>query len=303
VIINDPSPPSGQLVIEPELRSGPSAEHSPVINPRPDHWWQLGKAFLAWIGSIVLLIITQLIFVVPYLVHLMVSTKTPIGEGLIQDKTFLLLSIIAIIPAHILTALLAWILVTNWRRKPFSQTLGLSWPPEFGPWKGFGLCLLLALVLLGVGVLITALFGGGKTDLDRLIESSYQARVATAFIAIFTAPFVEEVIYRGMLYPALNKIVGTGWAIAIVSIMFAGVHVPQYKNNISVILAITILSIALTTLRAVSGKLLPSIVVHLIFNGVQSAYLILEPFFNKPDKIEPTPALIQFFRVIRHSLF
>jgi membrane protease YdiL (CAAX protease family) len=157
-----------------------------------------------------------------------------------------------------------------------------------------------AALLLGVGVLVTNVLGGGKTDLDRLIESSYQARLATVFLAVVTAPLVEEVIYRGMLYPAIQRVVGMGWAIAIVSILFAGVHVYQYKNNIGVIVVITILSVTLTAIRAFTQKLLPSFVVHLIFNGLQSLYLILEPFIAKPDKVQPAPALIQTYRLIRY---
>jgi membrane protease YdiL (CAAX protease family) len=166
-----------------------------------------------------------------------------------------------------------------------------------------GLCFLVAILLLGVGVAITNLFGGGKTDLDKLIESSYQARIATAIVAILTAPLVEEIIYRGMLYPALEKVAGIGWAVAIVSIMFAGVHVLQYKNNIGVILAITILSVTLTAVRAYSGKLLPSVLIHLIFNGVQSLYLLLEPFLKKPESVQPAPALIYLYHSLHQVLF
>jgi membrane protease YdiL (CAAX protease family) len=145
--------------------------------------------------------------------------------------------------------------------------------------------------------------GGGKTDLDRLIESSYQARIATALVAILTAPIVEEIIYRGMLYSALEKVTGIGWAVAIVSIMFAGVHVLQYKNNLGVILAITILSVTLTVVRAYTGKLLPSVLIHLVFNGLQSLYLILEPYISKPEKVQPAPALIELYHSIHHLLF
>ena len=296
---NDFSPLPNDPVITPEFQSEASVSQAPPAA----RWTELIKAFGAWIGSIAFLLFVPLAFVLPYFIYLATAKRMPIGEGIAQDKTFLLLSIAAVIPAHLLTLLLAWILVTNWRRRPFGQTLGLSWPVGVATWKGVSLCFLVSVVLLGIGVLITNLFGGGKTDLDRLIESSYQARVATAIVAIFTAPFVEEVIYRGMLYPALEKLTGMGWAIAIVSILFAGVHVLQYKNNVGVILAITILSITLTAVRALTGKLLPSVVIHLVFNGMQSLYLILEPYFSKPDKVQPAPALITLYRSIHHLLF
>ena len=300
MITNEPSPLSNENVIVPQTQAEVSAPETPSTDRR---WLELLKAFGAWGGSVGFLILIPLAFAIPYFIYLITSKRMPTAEQLMQDKTFLLLQILAVIPAHLLTLGLAWILVTNRRRRPFAQTLGLSWPPGLSAWRGFSVCFLVALLLLGLGALITNVLGGGKTDLDKLIESSYQARLATAVVAVLTAPLVEEVIYRGMLYPALERVAGMGLAIAIVSFLFAGVHVYQYWNNVGVILAITILSITLTAVRAFSGRLLPSVVIHLVFNGLQSVYLILEPFFKKPENVQPAPALIELYRSLHHLLF
>ncbi|HEV8169403.1 MAG TPA: CPBP family intramembrane glutamic endopeptidase, partial [Pyrinomonadaceae bacterium] len=106
-------------------------------------------------------------------------------------------------------------------------------------------------------------------------------RVATAFLAFATAPLVEEIIYRGVIYPAIEKVTGMGFAIVVVSMLFAGVHVWQYRTNIVVIIVITLLSIILTVARAVTGKLLPSFIIHLVFNGVQSVLIVLSGFLDK----------------------
>ena len=124
------------------------------------------------------------------------------------------------------------------------------------------------------------IWGGSKTQLDLLVESSIPARWATAFVAVFTAPLVEELIYRGVLYSAVERTLGTAVAVISVSLLFAGVHVFQYINNVAVITVITLLSITLTLVRAYSGKVLPSFVIHLIFNGVQSIIIALSPFFG-----------------------
>jgi membrane protease YdiL (CAAX protease family) len=300
VITNEPSPLPNDSIITPE----PPAEVGAINTPPTDgRWREVFKAFGAWVGSIFFLILLPLVFAIPYFVYLIASKRMPTAEQLIQNKTFLLLQIIAVVPAHLLTLGLAWFLVTNRRRQPFAQTIGLSWPPGVPAWRAFGICFLVALSLLGFGAVITNYLGGGKTDLDKLIESSYQARIATAIVAVVTAPLVEEVIYRGMLYPALEKVAGMGWAIAIVSFLFAGVHVYQYWNNVGVILAITILSVTLTAVRAYSGRLLPSVVIHLVFNGLQSIYLILEPFFSQPENVKPAPALTALYQSFHHLLF
>jgi membrane protease YdiL (CAAX protease family) len=224
----------------------------------------------------------------------------PSPDALGQDKTFLFLSIVSVIPAHGLTLLGIWAFVTRWGKVSFSRTLKLSWPPSWVAWQGVAICSATALLLLGLGFVVTKFLGGGETDLDKLIQSSFSARVATAFLAVATAPLVEEIVYRGVLYPAIQRLLGMGWAVVVVTVMFAGVHVPQYKNNIGVIVVITILSVVLTLVRAWTDRLLPSVVIHLIFNGMQSLFLVLEPFVQKPEKIEPAPTLIILYKAIHH---
>ena len=267
--------------------------------PDPDNPpWGVLKAFLTWFLSIVCLAIVPLLVVVPYILYIYLAAGAPRAEALATDKNVLFLSILGVIPAHILTFGVAWIVVTDWGRHRFWLTLGFTWPKSFGPWK----CAGLALLLLGVGALVTSFFGGSKTQMDLLIESSYQTRVATAFLAFATGPFVEELVYRGVLYSALQRAVGVTTAVVLVSIMFSGVHVLQYYNNIAVIAVITLLSVTLTVVRAVTGRLLPSFMIHLIFNGIQSLILIFEPFFEKAHTVVPNklPATNLIEIVLRH---
>ena len=297
MITNEPSAISNQTAIEPEIIPDPKNVQRIVPGPQPGNEWagiliDCVKAFLTWLGSVFLLLGVPLVVILPYFIYLSVNSGAPTAESLANNKTFILLSIVGVIPAHLLTLLLAWFLITEFGRRPFWKSLNFFWPPSLGPWKGIGISLVCALLLLGMGVLVTYVIGGGKTDLDKLIESSYAARLVTAFLAVATAPLVEEIVYRGMLYPASQRLLGMGWAIAIVSFLFAGVHYFQYQNNLGVFTAIVILSVSLTVIRAVSNSLMIPFVVHLIFNGIQSLYFVIEPLVTKP-KVEPTPALIQ----------
>jgi len=207
-----------------------------------------------------------------------------------NDKTFLFLSVLGVIPAHVVTFLICYIIVTGWRKYPIGKTLGLSWPSSWGTVKGMLICVLIAAALFGGGALITWLFPGDKTQLDLLIESSNGARVVTAFLAIVTAPLVEEIVYRGILYPAISGVLGSAAAIGLVSLFFAAVHFLQYKNNLAVIGVITLVSITLTAVRAYTRRLLPCLVIHLVFNGIQAVIILLYPFLPKPETApQPTP--------------
>ncbi|MEP6707487.1 MAG: CPBP family glutamic-type intramembrane protease, partial [Pyrinomonadaceae bacterium] len=52
----------------------------------------------------------------------------------------------------------------------------------------------------------------------------------------------------------------------------------QYWPNVGVISAIVLLSVALTLVRARTGRLLPCFIIHLIFNGIQSIEILLAPY-------------------------
>lgn len=241
-------------------------------------WFNLAKAFLLWVASIILLVAVQLLFTLPYFIYIWVTSGPPKVETLATDKIVAFLSIIAVAPTHLLTLGLIWLLITEGRKRPFWKTIGFEWPENFRPAMVILACTGLAICLLAVGGVVTHFWGGGKTQLDLLVESSIPARFATAFVAVFTAPLVEELIYRGALYSAIERTLGTVIAVIVVSLLFAGVHVFQYYENIAVIAVITLLSVTLTLTRAYTGKVLPSFIIHLVFNGIQSIIIALLPF-------------------------
>lgn len=246
-------------------------------------WLEVVKAIGLWIMSVLVLAVVPLLVLAPYLIYRIAtigpSVITP--DAIKSDKWLLFYSVVGIIPAHLLTLYLAYLVVTEGGQRPFWKTVRWEWPEKITPTMAVLLSVLIAVVLYGVAWGVTRLYGGEKTDLDLLIESSIYTRVATAFLAFATAPLVEEVIYRGVIYPAVEKVMGMGFAIAVVSLLFAGVHVWQYRSNVAVIVVITLLSITLTVARAVTGKLLPSFIIHLIFNGVQSVLIVLSGFIDK----------------------
>jgi len=247
-----------------------------VIDP-DDPPWGVPHAVMTWLSSVVLLAAVPLLVVIPYVVYRAWFFGAERPEALLADKNVIFVSLLGVIPTHLLSFAVVWLVVTNRGRRPFWQSLGWSWPEDFGPWKSIGL----AVVLLAVGFYVSQVFPGQETQFDQIINSSYKARLITAFLAVVTGPLVEELIYRGVLYSALQRAIGMLWAVIIVSLLFAGVHVFQYSNNRGVIAVIVILSLSLTLVRARTGRLLPSFVMHVVFNGVQALILILQPFVEK----------------------
>ena len=261
---------------------GPNIQPTQTPDPREAWlaWAEVAKAVILWVTSFMLLLSVPVVTALPWVAYRMVSLGAEAARTLPTDKMLLLFSVIGILPAHLLTLAVIWMVISEGGRKPFWKTIGFEWPQGLHPAVMSLGCVMLAFALFGLAQVVTYIYGERKTDIDLLIESSIYARIATAFMATATAPLVEEVIYRGVLYRALDKAAGAAVAVPVVSLLFAGVHVWQYRNNVAVIIVITVLSIVLTVSRALSGKMLPAFIIHLAFNGIQSIFIVLGGFID-----------------------
>jgi len=268
-----PTPPIHSQTL-PETESTPAIASS-VGNPENPPWGVPG-AIVVWLLSIALLFVVPNLFVAPYVAYHYRGRPAPTEQILLADKTFVLLFVSGWLPAHFLTLAVIWALATRMGKLSLKQVFGWDWTPNFGIWKSTGI----ALSLFVVAWLTTALFGGKETDLDRILQSSRAAALVLAFLAVATAPLVEEFIYRGLLYSALQRVIGRLFAVMVVAAMFAGLHMWQYRQNIGAILSISVLSIALTVVRARTGRLLPCYMIHVVFNGIQSIIILLYPYLN-----------------------
>lgn len=262
--------------------------------------WRLGGAFVVLFLSIALIVFVPLLIVFPYaLSQGFTMGSAEQSQAFVQfvttDKTSIILQIVALFPIHLLTLFMVWALVTRFGRRPFLATIGWSWG-DLPPGRGWGISIGLGIGLFLIGSLIAKVLGGDKpTPLEQIINSSLAARYLISFFAVATAPFVEEFIYRGVLYAPLQRLLGIRGAVVIVLALFTIIHVPQYWPNVGVISAVFLLSVALTLIRAVSGRLLPCIIIHFVFNGIQAVLLVLEPYLQRfiptPEPVTP-PAFI-----------
>jgi membrane protease YdiL (CAAX protease family) len=265
---------------------------------REEPAWGLGGALLVWFLSIFLVVVLPVLLVIPYLISKGFNFSNSESaraafEFALSDKTALIIQVAAILPCHLITLFMVWVLVTRFRRRLFWSTI------DHGPrglflkdtlyWTG------LAVLLVIVGSVIVHFLGDGKpTPLEQVIKSSLAARYLISFFAVATAPLVEEFVYRGILFVPLQKWLGTGAAAGIVLAIFTVIHIPQYLPNAGVITVIALLSVVLTVVRARTGRLMPCIIIHFVFNGIQAVLLVLEPYLEKfvttPEPVAP-PAI------------
>ena len=272
------------------------AQPPSAVEPTPnDPPWGVLESIGVWIASVLFILIFPAIVLLPYLAT---QRGAFVGnEELLEfaktDPTSVFLQIVAILPAHLATVLIAWLVVTRVRKYRFRETLG--W--ENGGFKWWHHAVLLG-AFFGVAIIVNTFVPEKENDLVKMLQSSRAAVYIIAFVATFTAPFVEELVYRGMLYSAFQRRIGVPSAFILVTLLFAFVHVPQYYPSYSTIFLLTLLSLTLTAIRVWSKNLWPCIVLHTVFNGIQSIFLIVLPEqAPKTDVPEQVAAIMRFLNL------
>jgi membrane protease YdiL (CAAX protease family) len=250
--------------------------------PSPDNPpWGSWTAFGVWIASIVFLVVFGNVFVIIYVlaVGFPIADNEALTTFVKTDAGAVIVQFLATIPAHLLTLVMAWYVVTKARKYSFREMLGWKW----GGFRYYH-AILLTLGFYALTILVVSALGDVENDFDVMLKSSRVAVYLVAFLAVFTAPIVEEVVYRGILYSAFQRSMGKAAAVIIVTILFAAVHVLQYSQELNpdyaVLIVLVLLSLVITLVRVRTDNLLPCIVLHTVFNGFQSLIMIAEPFLR-----------------------
>ena len=106
---------------------------------------------------------------------------------------------------------------------------------------------------------------------------SVSERAVFGTIAVISAPVIEEILFRGILYPAIKRLDLPRTAVWLTAILFALSH-----SNTMTFLPLVLLALLLTWLYERTGNLLAPILTHAAFNFVNFAWLVAEPFLRLP---------------------
>lgn len=92
-------------------------------------------------------------------------------------------------------------------------------------------------------------------------------------VAVLFAPVVEELVFRGILYPSVKRNGNPRFALWGVSLFFALTH-----SNLTVIVPLTVLAVILTFLYETTRNLLAPIIAHSLFNAANFAFLVFQRY-------------------------
>ena len=173
------------------------------------------------------------------------------------------LAILAQFFAYIPLAIFMVALVEGKYHVRFGPAIRWNWPHS--QWKMLGLG---ALVLLSLNLLGHFLPMPQSTPFEELFSRPRDAYLMSVF-AITLGPLMEELFFRGFLYPVLARRMGVAGGIFFTALPFGLIHMFQYGYAWGVVLLIFLMGVVCTAVRAATGSVASSFLVHVGYNATE----------------------------------
>ena len=150
---------------------------------------------------------------------------------------------------------------------PVMESLGLKRPTlrQALLWSAAGG--LMATTLAGLMTLMPPQEGETGGMLTQLAESGTSGWLVWLGLALLVAPLVEELLFRGYVYPGVRGAVGPAGAALSVSAAFALMHAGEAGLYLPAIGGVMALALLLAWIRESTGNLVCCILCHLAYNG------------------------------------
>ena len=242
----------------PTFEEAQASQPTQVSEPRPQGWtyWDVVVVTGFAIGA-------QMFVYVAGVIALLLIGQARGGTATLFDG---MTRVSFVLPVQILWwALVFWVIYRVVRARdprPFRLAIGWVRPARpIGVYLSGG-----AFLALSVAVFAWALPSPRKhMPMEQLFRDPFSASVLAVF-GVSIAPVIEELLFRGFLYPVVARAHGAAVAVVGTALLFSVVHAPQYGWAWQNLLLLTYVGVAFGTIRAVSGTLVPSTLVHAAYN-------------------------------------
>jgi membrane protease YdiL (CAAX protease family) len=124
-----------------------------------------------------------------------------------------------------------------------------------------------------------------STPMDNYFQQTVGAYVTAAF-GVTLAPLLEELFFRGMLYPTMRRLIGVVPGVLFTATMFAAIHGAQLSYAWAPLLSIFVVGIIFTVVREKTGSVAASFVMHVGYNlALFGAMWIASDHFRHLEKV------------------
>lgn len=236
------------------------------VNPLKVPWksWEAIAVFvMSWIG-IPLLVLSAFRFAAPYDANIQQFAEGVRGNDIVASFQLTVLDALAGLG-------LIWLILRKY--KVSWSAVGLR---RFKPLQATALIGAMFVLFLGVAyvalVATKVLFPGFNPDQAQVNEFTSaitgNARIISFFALVVIPSFIEEVIFRGFMFPAFSGRVGVLFGALFSSLLFGFAHL---QANVGVYTVV--LGLLLCYMYKRTGSIIPGIALHMINNYVAFAAL------------------------------
>ncbi len=247
--------PQGELM--PPLEAA-SHDFIPSIDLRGDdrlHWSGWDVLALALLTLVSMLVLTA--------VGIGVAMNLPYFHGM--KLTDLAREPRIVIPVQVAAYFIVFgcmvLIVRRGRAVSFWRAIQWNWP---GP---SGISYFFAGIGLALGIqLLSALLPIPK---QLPIEQYFKDATGTYLMVVFgitVAPLMEELFFRGFLYPVVARRAGVAAGIGVTAFLFALIHQSQLGRAWAPVLLLFVVGVVLTWVRAKTGSVASSFLLHVAYN-------------------------------------
>jgi uncharacterized protein len=234
----------------------------PIENPVWSGWDVLLIAVLALVSVLVLqamVLLSAKLFVYPH---------TDLAE--IAQKPILLL--VSQFLIYIPVAVCMFLLVEGKYHVRFWKAIRWNWPDTQWGLAALGMG---AVMLVVLSMLQFVLPMPKETPFEHLFDRPRDAYLL-ALLAVSIGPLMEELFFRGFMYPVLARRIGAMWGILLTALPFGLLHLQQYGWAWSIGLIIFLVGVVCGVVRATTKSVAASFLVHVGYNGAQMLIAVLE---------------------------
>ncbi len=249
--------------LEPTLST--QAPPPPPEAPAPPRWSLKDLGLFIGFG-VLAFAFAYLLVMAGFLAYRMVAPARALPQG---SKGATFLALIFQIVFYLLLFATVYALVALRGRLPFWKALKWKRPT-----------LVRALTFLSCGSILAvavqfapAIFPDrNEFPLQQLFNSPATAYAVGAF-AVLIAPLMEELVFRGVLFAIFEDVVGLPFAVITTAVLFAGMHIPEYRGAWNHVFLLLIVGLVFSFARGMSGSLAPSVFLHTAYNFCQLVIL------------------------------
>jgi hypothetical protein len=145
------------------------------------------------------------------------------------------------------------------------------WPAVRWNWPAKPWIFVIGGAVLSIAILILQRFLPMPKELpiDRFFKTAAEAWALSIF-GVTIVPLMEELFFRGFLYPVLARRLGLPVSVILTSIAFGMIHGAQLGWTWAPVLVVSLVGVALTLTRAKTKSVASSMLMHMAYNGTIS---------------------------------